>query len=210
MRNWVDKGLLTGVAIARAFAVLTLIGCAPALVYPVDRAPNWVEWSGDWMADPKDFAACFQGARGDGRLLEACMIARGYRIRRTEDRAYYYPAPNAWLINITVPQTPIKAPIKGIVFSTRAACEAWKKPPSVNILRLCRAVVILNRPAPSVSAPRGGEVVWRPKNKGAIFATQEDCESLETRLRLSTASSPWDVCIPVFLLEKASRQTPSM
>ena len=84
-------------ALIATLIALVTTGCAN---YPVDRAPNWVTSTGDWIASPQGFAACLQGARGQEQLLEACMLARGYRFRRGRDRAYGLPAPSIWFVRV--------------------------------------------------------------------------------------------------------------
>ena len=133
-----------------ALSLLVTTGCAPT-IYPVDRAPNWVMSTGDWIAPPEDFAACFQGAHSQLQLLEACMLARGYRIRRAGDRAYAVPGPNAWFIKVAPDSnypgaTTGFAGVKGVAFYSRDECASWKAPASLTVLSGCHAVVVLNRP----------------------------------------------------------------
>jgi hypothetical protein len=187
-----------------ALSLLVTTGCAPS-IYPVDRAPNWVISTGDWIAPPEDFAACFQGAHSQLQLLEACMLARGYRIRRAGDRAYAVPGPNAWFIKVAPDSnypgaTTGFAGVKGVAFYSRDECASWKAPASLTVLSGCHAVVVLNRPTTdSVSTPRGAEVVWRPKDKGIIFRTQEQCDDWRAR-----SQSPAESCVSSWLFE-ASR-----
>jgi len=170
---------------------------APQPVYPADRALSWVINSGDWIASPQDFAACSQGAHAEIQMLEACMIARGYRLRRAGDRARFVPSPNVWLINVQDARIPT---LKGFAFATEADCTFWKPQPSHHLLRSCHPVVLLNLPSSLLSPPPGAEVVWRPKNKGGLFATQDGCESV--RSLLMSTSPPLGPCIQQWLLER--------
>jgi len=166
-------------------------------VYRADRAPSWVIDSGDWIASPQDFAACSEDAHAEIHVLKACMITRGYRLRRAGDRARFVPSPNVWLVNVQDARIPT---LKGFAFATEADCTFWKPQPSHKLLRSCHPVVLLNLPSSLLSPPPGAEVVWRPRNKGGLFATQGGCESV--RSLLMTTSPPLEPCIQQWLLEK--------
>jgi len=190
-------------ATQRLTAVFLLLSACtttqPALqpVYPADREPSWVINSGHWIASPQDFAACSEGVHAQIQMLETCMIARGYRLRRAGDRPRVVPSPNVWLVNIQDVRIPT---LKGFAFATEADCTLWRPQPSHHLLRSCHPVVLLNLPSSLLSPPPGAEVVWRPKNKGGLFATQAGCESV--RSLLMSTSPPLQPCIRQWLLEE--------